>query len=186
MSGTRDARDRIAAATALKPPPQLHDGTHDFDFLHGTWRIRNRRLRQPLTGSAEWFEYDGSSVERPLWGGRSNIEEYEATLPDGTRVHGLALRLYDPKARRWTIHWSDSRRGTLDPAMYGVFHDGVGVFQSHEEYEGRMILIRFHWRSLGPDEARWEQAFSADGGTTWETNWIMEFTRTEPGARMAT
>jgi NIPSNAP len=28
---------------------------------------------------------------------------------------------------------------------------------------------------------RWEQAFSVDGGKTWETNWIMDFTR-EPGS----
>jgi hypothetical protein len=34
-----------------------------------------------------------------------------------------------------------------------------------------------HWTSAGPDAARWEQAFSADGGKTWETNWIMDFTR---------
>jgi hypothetical protein len=153
------------------------DGAHDFDFLHGTWRIHNRRLREPLAGSEEWYQFEGRSVERPFWDGRGNFEEYEAILPDGTTLQGVALRLYDPQAGRWTIHWSNRATGTLDPPMTGAFRDGRGEFYSHEDYRGRMILVRFFWTSAGPDAARWEQAFSADGGRSWETNWIMEFSR---------
>jgi hypothetical protein len=153
------------------------DGSHDFDFLHGAWRIHNRKLREPLTGSEEWYEFDGRSTERPFWDGQGNLEEYEATLPDGTPLRGIALRLYQPKARRWTIHWSNSASGTLDPPMTGAFRDGRGEFYSHEDYRGRMILVRFIWTSSGSDAARWEQAFSEDAGRSWETNWVMEFTR---------
>ena len=28
-----------------------------------------------------------------------------------------------------------------------------------------------------PASAHWEQAFSPDGGKTWEVNWVMEFSR---------
>jgi hypothetical protein len=172
------AQDGAARAPrSIAAPPPLRDGRHDFDFLHGSWRIHNRRLRHPLTGSSEWYEFEGRSVERPLWDGQANLEEYDATLPNGTPLRGLALRLYEPKTRRWTIHWSNSASGTLDAPMTGAFRDGVGEFLSHEEFEGRMILVRFHWSSPGPDRARWEQAFSADGGRSWETNWIMEFRR---------
>jgi hypothetical protein len=163
--------------TAPSLPTTTRDGARDFDFLHGRWRIHNRKLRDPLSGSSEWYEFEARSVEQPVWGGDANLEEYDATLPDGSRLRGLALRLYDTAARRWTIHWSTAARGTLDPAMYGTFLDGVGTFYSHEDYHGRMILVRFLWTSEGPDAARWEQAFSADGGGTWEANWIMEFTR---------
>lgn len=171
QSGPEHAPAPVAA------PAPLRDGRHDFDFLHGTWRIHNRRLRTPLSGSSDWIEFEGRSVERPLWNGQANLEEYEATLPDGTPIHGLALRLYDPQSRRWTIHWSNSAKGTLDPPMTGTFRDGVGEFLSHEDYNGRMILVRFHWTNPAPGVARWEQAFSADAGRTWETNWIMEFSR---------
>jgi hypothetical protein len=37
-----------------------------------------------------------------------------------------------------------------------------------------MIYVRFLWFHESEDTARWEQAFSDDGGKTWETNWIME------------
>ena len=116
-------------------------------------------------------------MERPFWDGRGNLEEYEGVLPDGTRLRGIALRLYDPKAARWTIHWSNGANGTLDPVMTGVFRDGRGEFYSHEDYQGRMILVRFFWSSSGPDAARWEQAFSGDAGRTWQTNWVMDFSR---------
>ena len=171
------AAQGVPSPVIVPSPEALHDGAHDFDFLHGVWRIHNRKLRHPLTGSSDWYEFEGRSTERPLWDGNANIEEYDATLPDGTRLRGLALRLYNPAARRWTIHWSNSANGTLDPPMSGTFRDGVGTFYSHEDYQGRMILVRFFWTRPGPGSARWEQAFSADGGRTWETNWIMDFQR---------
>lgn len=161
----------------MNDPPDDGSGSHDFDFLHGAWRIHNRRLREPLTGSTDWYEFDATSIERPLWDGQANLEEYEATLPDGKRLRGLALRLFDPHARRWTIHWANASNGTLDPPMAGTFSGGVGTFYGYEDYRGRRIFVRFLWSAPRPHVARWEQAFSVDGGATWETNWTMAFTR---------
>lgn len=175
-----DAPPPADAPPRVAPPAPPSDGRHDFDFLHGTWRIHNARLRHRLAGAAEWDTFEGRSVERPLLGGQGNLEEYEATLPDGTPVRAVALRLYEPATRRWTIRWANAASGTLDAPMTGTFRDGVGAFYSHEDYRGRMVLVRFRWTHDGPDAARWEQAFSADGGATWETNWVMDFARTGP------
>ncbi len=182
LPDTDDASHGASSSTREPVVSRAGSGARDFDFLHGTWRIQNRRLRDPLAGFGEWYTFDGSATELPLWDGDANLEEYQATLPGGQRIHGLALRLYEPDARRWTIHWASSDRGRLDPALTGTFRDGVGEFISHEDYGGRMVLVRFHWTSGGPDAARWEQAFSADGGRTWETNWTMDFTRTGTAA----
>jgi hypothetical protein len=159
-------------------PSPSRDGRRDFDFLHGTWRVRNRRLRRVLSGSNDWYEFDGTTVERSVWDGQANLEEYDAVSPSG-RIRGLALRLYDPSARQWTIHWSSSATGRLDHPMVGEFRDGRGEFGGRDEIEGRTIATRFIWTSSSPNACRWEQAFSADGGATWETNWIMEFTRAQ-------
>lgn len=186
-TGTLPNPARVADAPSRVPPPEpLPDGRHAFDFLHGTWRIHNRRLREPLSGSADWYEFGGRSTERPVLGGQGNVEEYDATLPDGTAIRAVALRLYQPATRRWTIHWSNAAAGTLDAPMAGAFRDGVGEFYSHEDYRGRMILVRFRWTHGGPDAARWEQAFSADAGATWETNWVMDFARTGGAASLET
>jgi hypothetical protein len=178
MTSSSIARQPGAAAPRSTAPisGEPRDGTHDFDFLEGRWRVHHRRLRRPLSGSSDWYEFEGSAVERTLWDGRANLEEVEVVMPTG-RLRALALRLYDPASRQWSIHWSNSAAGTLDTPMIGEFRDGRGVFLCQERYDGRVILQRFIWTSGGPDACRWEQAYSADCGASWETNWIMEFTR---------
>ncbi len=34
--------------------PLPTEGRHDFDFLHGRWRVRNVRLKERLAGCEEW------------------------------------------------------------------------------------------------------------------------------------
>jgi hypothetical protein len=152
------------------------DGARDFDFLIGRWKVRNRRLRARLGGSTEWDEFESSSTTRALWGGDANLEEYEGNGPNGP-IHGLALRLYDPRARQWSISWAARTTGVLEKPMIGEFRDGRGDFYDQEMFEGRSIFVRLRWSDITPTSCRWEQAFSPDGGETWETNWTMEFTR---------
>lgn len=152
------------------------DGQADFDFVIGSWKVRNRRLRQPLTGSDSWYEFDATSVARKVWDGLANMDEFDGESPSG-RIRGLTLRLYDPNARQWSLYWSNAANGTLDKPMVGEFKDGRGEFYDQETFQGRSIYVRFIWSGITPTSCRWEQAFSPDGGKTWETNWIMEFTR---------
>ncbi len=151
-------------------------GSHDFDFLFGRWHVRNERLRERLKGSSEWETFDATTDERPVLGGVGNVEEYVSDhwTP---RFYGMALRLFDPQTRRWSIQWADNRSVVLQPPVFGTFADGVGRFEGRDEHEGQPVLVRFIWSQTGPGKARWEQAFSADEGRTWETNWVMHFTR---------
>jgi hypothetical protein len=153
-----------------------HDGSRDFDFELGEWKIRLSRLARPLTGSTEWVEYEGTSVVRKVWDGRANLGELEVEGPAG-RIQGLSLRLYDPESRQWRIHWASSRDGALGEAMVGGFRDGIGEFYNQEEFDGQSIFVRFLFTDLTPTSFRLEQAFSADGGKTWEANWIARFSR---------
>ncbi len=154
------------------------DPQRDFDFIFGTWKVHNRRLKQRLKGSNSWEEFEARSVARKIWGGAANIDEYEADSPSG-RIQGMTLRLYNPKSQQWSIYWANSANGVLDTPMIGGFKDGRGEFYDQEFYEGKSIYVRFIWSNITATSARWEQAFSADGGKTWETNWVMEFTRSK-------
>ncbi|MFF2074747.1 hypothetical protein ACFVXG_08315 [Kitasatospora sp. NPDC058162] len=155
------------------------NGMNDFDFLHGTWSVANRRLTAPLSGDGDgdagWEEFPGEAVIRPLFGGAGNIDEI--VFPTLDR-RGATLRLYDREARQWSIFWSDSRTGRLDPPVTGGFTGDRGDFHGEDSYGGRPIRVHFTWHRLGPDTARWEQEFSADGGRSWELNWTMDLTRT--------
>jgi hypothetical protein len=154
---------------------ETHDGARDFDFLIGSWKVRNRRLRERLRGSREWEEFDAEVVARPLAGRLGNEDVYRTRADGG--FTGLTFRLFDASRSRWSIHWADSRRGILDPPVVGAFEGDVGVFEGEDTCDGRTVRVRFTWTRLGPCAARWEQAFSPDGGGKWETNWVMEFAR---------
>ncbi|MFN8515037.1 MAG: hypothetical protein U0841_21120 [Chloroflexia bacterium] len=160
----------------MHPARTVPDGRAEFDFLIGTWRSRHRRLRERLKGSDDWEEFEGLSEGRMVLGGLGNFDEITIERESG-RAHGLTLRLYNPVARQWSLYWSSSLTGTLDVPMVGEFVAGRGEFYAQEQHEGRQVLSRFIWSAITPTSCRWEQALSPDGGKSWETNWIMEFTR---------
>jgi hypothetical protein len=156
------------------------DGARDFDFWPGRWRVRNRYLRARLQGSSDWVEFESTSVARLLLDGLGNEDEFR-TDHDGGFV-GMSFRFFDPETGLWSIYWADSRRpGSLDPPVRGSFSGDVGIFEGEDALEGRPILVRFIWSGVTTPTPRWEQAFSDDGGETWETNWIMDFGRMEDG-----
>lgn len=147
------------------------DGQHDFDFEIGTWRTRLSRLQNPLTGSKTWVEYEGTSVVRKVWNGRANLVELDVSGPVG-RIEALSLRLYNPESRQWSLNFANVRGGTMSPPTIGEFKNGRGEFFSQETLNGRAILVRFVISDITPTSCRFEQAFSDDGGKTWEVNWI--------------
>jgi hypothetical protein len=147
----------------------------DFDFWMGSWKVHNRRLRERLAGSDEWDEFEATCVARPLLDGLGNEDEFRTDYAGG--FVGMSLRFFDPEAKLWWIYWADSRRsGALDPPVIGSFDGDVGLFEGEDTFEGRPILVRFVWSLVTTRTPRWEQAFSDDGGETWETNWVMECT----------
>jgi hypothetical protein len=147
---------------------------NDFDFLHGSWTVVNRCLRTYFVGSDDWVVFPGTTTCNPIFDGGGNTEEI--VFPTrGTR--GFSLRLFDLERKEWSIYWSSSSTGRLYPPVVGTFTDGRGDFYGDDTHEAKPIRAHFIWSDITPTSARWEQEFSADGGRTWESNWIMEFTR---------
>jgi hypothetical protein len=150
-------------------------GVQDFDFLFGRWMVHNERLKERLAGCTDWETFAATNDCRPLLGGCGNSDDF-ATDWDGG-FQGLTLRLFNHETRQWSIYWASSRRGVLEPPVVGSFESSVGRFQGHDQYNGAPVLVRFVWSGISADSACWEQAFSADDGRSWETNWRMQMTR---------
>jgi hypothetical protein len=168
--------DSSAATAGPQAATEQRDGQHDFDFELGTWKIHLKRLLHPLTGSTTWVEFDGTSVTRKIWNGRSQIEEFEVDSPTG-HVEGLTLRLYHPEAHQWYLYWANGKDGVLGQPTIGEFKNGRGEFFDQEPFNGRAILVRYVWSGITSNSAHFEQSFSDDGGKTWEVNWITDQTR---------
>jgi hypothetical protein len=152
-----------------------HLGARDFDFLMGHMRVQNRRLRERLKGCTEWDTFEATNCARPLLKGLGVEDEFITDYAGG--FTGMAFRFFTPVTGLWAIYWADSKNGTLEPPVYGGFDGDRGVFEGEDTFEGRAIHVRFTWSRIRSGSPRWEQAFSDDGGATWETNWIMDFTR---------
>ena len=165
-----------ASRTSSQQAPAQRDGQHDFDFEIGTWKTHISRLVRPLTGSTTWIEFEGTSVVRKIWNGRANLVELEVDGPTG-HIEGLSLRLYNPQSHQWSLNFANSSSGTLSQPTIGEFKNGRGEFYDQESFNGRTILVRNVWSDITPDSCRFEQAFSDDGGNTWEVNWIATDTR---------
>ncbi|HEX8246755.1 MAG TPA: hypothetical protein VF599_01115 [Pyrinomonadaceae bacterium] len=155
---------------------EQRDGQNDFDFEIGTWKTHLKRLLNPLSGSNTWAEYEGITVVRKVWDGRANLVELVADGPAG-RFEGLSLRLYNPQSRQWSLNFAGVKGGVLTAPAIGGFRNGRGEFYNQETYNGRAIFVRFVISDITRNSCRFEQAFSDDGGKTWEVNWIAVDTR---------
>jgi NIPSNAP len=157
-------------------------GANDFDFLIGDWRVHHRRLKERLASNHDWLEFEGMCVMQKILGGAGNMDENFLDFPGGA-YRAVTLRTYDAAKKQWSIWWIDGRNPShLDPPVVGGFKDGVGTFYTDDNFKGKPIRVRFLWTNLTANP-RWEQAFSDDGGKSWETNWIMEFVRVTTSAR---
>jgi hypothetical protein len=154
------------------------DGRHDFDFEIGKWKAQVRKLIHPLSGSKDWEEFDGTVVTTPFMEGRGNLSEMNV---DGATTHThiqiIAVRLYNPTSAQWSIYGASAQTGVFDPPQIGQFDGDRGEFYASDMYHGRAIYIRYVWQNMSPTATHFEQAFSSDGGKTWEVNWIYDGTR---------
>jgi hypothetical protein len=165
------ATDTLAPASVAQ-----RDGQHDFDFIFGRWKIHLKRRVHASTGSDTWTEFDGYGVYRKIWDGRANLNDFEADSPTG-HVEGLTLRTYNPQTHQWSLYWASSEDGVLGTPQVGQFHDGQGEFYAQDTVAGKTVFIRYVWSKITPNSVHFEQAFSADGGKSWDVNWISDMVR---------
>ena len=157
-------------------PVDRPEGARAFDFLFGRWRVHNRRLWRRLIGSNDWEEFGASLEVKPILGGLGNLDQYRTVIGD-RYFESVSLRLFSLTTEEWRIYWADTKSGDLLPAVVGGFDGKVGTFLGEANHEGTIVKVRFLWHPIDDHSARWEQAYSADKGETWETNWVMEFER---------
>ncbi len=162
--------------------PTTRDGRNDFNFEYGTWRTHYRLLRERLAGSHDWYDCYGTSVIRPFWNGGGNLEDGDLKCPK-RYIGGITLRLYDSKTHQWSIWWGTRKLAVAPPQQVGHFGaDGVGRFYAYDSWHGTPVINRFAWTKVHGNP-HFEQAYSVDGGKTWETNWTTDYQRVAPSTR---
>ncbi len=156
---------------AIVMHPSATSSQHDFDFLVGNWKLRNRKLTSRLTHSTEWVAFESQVEMHQILGGLGNVDKY-TDRSSGKPYEGVALRLFNPATRLWSIYWADSDSGSLDPPVVGSFENGIGHFFARDTYLEHPVIMVFRWDVRNPKFPVWSQAFSVDDGKTWEWNSI--------------
>ncbi|HEX3950049.1 MAG TPA: DUF1579 family protein [Steroidobacteraceae bacterium] len=167
---------RAVAEDAHPPAAVQRDGQHDFDFNDGVWHTHIKRILEPLSGSYNSMELDGTVTVRRVWGGRAQLEEIEADGPNG-HWEGMTLFLYNPTAHQWSQSFINSKMGLLNPPLIGTFSDGRGELVAEDTVNGRSVLVRAVWSQIKPDSHHFEESYSDDGGKTWAPAFIADLTR---------
>ena len=136
--------------------PSATSSSSDFDFLFGSHLVHHKKLKQRLSNNSDWVTFEGKHFMEALLEGRGNMEKHEMPDDSGHYTEGIALRLFDPKTRLWTIHWSDSRSCKLDAPVTGSFEGATGYFYGTDIFKGRPILIAFEWDATDPSRPVWK------------------------------
>lgn len=150
---------------------------NDFDFLLGKdWTVHHHKLQQRLADCDTWWDFDGTCTFWKILGGMGNVDDNVMDQPTGS-YRGASVRLFDRVNEQWSIFWMSDQAATIEPPVVGRFENGVGTFEGDDTFDGRPIRCRFIWSDITDVSAKWQQAFSTDGGQSWETNWVMTFER---------
>jgi hypothetical protein len=139
--------------------------------------VKNRRLKQRLAGSTQWEEFGSTLRNWPVLGGFGNVGDNVFNATAGA-YRGMSIRTYDETARLWRCWWLDGRSpANITPSLSGRFENGIGTLTGDDVQDGKPVQVRSRWSQITATSARWEQAMSADGGASWETNWIADLAR---------
>lgn len=165
-------------ACGIASADTMPDHSHDFDFIIGKWTVHHHRLKARLADSHEWEDFAGTSQVWKTLNGHGTFDENFIDIPGGG-YWADGIRAYDPRTATWRIWWLDARHpeSSLEPPVQGRFENGIGIFETEDVQVGKPVIVRYTWSGITHDKAHWEQAFSTDGGKTWEMNWAMDLTR---------
>lgn len=141
----------------------------DFDFLSGNWDIKHQQLKDK-----KWDRFEGSATVVGILGGIASVEELR--IP-ARNFSGMGLRILDVERKLWADYWCNGKNGLLNPASWGSFTDGVGIWESNDVEDAKPTRVRGVWDQITASSCRWYQTVSRDDGITWEENWIMDWQR---------
>jgi hypothetical protein len=100
----------------------------------------------------------------------------------GEFLVGFSLRAWNPQIGQWdlVLLWPNSGEPRFGVLGGGFRHSRGEFFSGGLTAEGDTTLTRLTFSDITPNSLRWQEAQSVDNGRTWDSSWIMEFTRREP------
>lgn len=166
LSAQAQQHSGAGAAPAMVAPRKAAQ----FDFLVGQWDLeitpKVSGLAAALHGAPRlvgswkaWRAFDGFGIE----------DELRIVDGSGNPVSlNHALRVYDPKTKRWTIAGLDVYRARIGTSS-AQWQDGeMRTSGSGTTPDGKAMLTRSRFHDIGPDRFKLRQDRSTDDGKSWD------------------
>ena len=163
----------LVLAVCASPAQDPH---RQFDFWIGEWSVQNRHIQD----DGSWRDGDVTRARiTPVIDGLAVLEEWAGPFR-GSFMNGFSLRAYDPAHERWSLLLCWTTDGNCRfGSMQGTFRHGRGeFFGGQPPASGGRGGQRYTFSDGLPNSVRWDSSISRDGGRSWSTDWIMEFSRT--------
>jgi hypothetical protein len=148
-----------------------------FDFWIGEWQVQNR-FKQ---ADNSWKDEGGAKVKIfPVLDGKAVMEFWSGTAKALKETKGFSLRYFDTETQKWklALNWPQPNNGGYF-FLDGEFRHHRGeFFVKYKNQSGDSVINRYSFSDITPTSLRWNDGTSLDDGKTWETSWIMEFSRT--------
>jgi hypothetical protein len=92
-------------------------------------------------------------------------------------MKAISVRAYEPRTKKWYIHWMDTRSRHFDAPYVGDFADSRGEFYREWRTPEGTQVGRITFSNISRDSVSWSLAVSSDGRQSWTTMWMMEMRR---------
>lgn len=152
--------------------------SQDFDFALGEWNIQNKRRKEWLANKDEWFDFPATAKIWKHLNGMMVLDKFTTTKDRQTNVGG-SFRVFNKNTGEWSIYFASTAYPDMGliPQAKGRFNGDVGEFFGEEEFNGKMVKLKFIWKKNMNGNPYWEQAYFDESKQEWETNWKMYFSK---------
>ncbi len=149
-----------------KPNPRLDISVvapeHQMDFWLGEWNLK-------------WERGEGTNVVQRTLDGKI-IQENFLGRWDGTQsFNGKSFSAYVSAEKKWKQTWVDNQGGYVD--LTGNAEGSSFILMREETSSGHKILQRMLFSDIRRNSFTWDWQLSRNNGTTWESQWKIEYTR---------
>jgi hypothetical protein len=178
----------VAATTLVRPlagqertPEQIeasyrpHQG--EFDYLLGDWTFTAQ--------SKEWGAFQGRWSAVRLAEGQI-LDEWRIVGDSGETTYvTTTLRAFNAVAARWELVGMDAGKGLQDVGTGRKVGTEMHIEQKFGVMSANPTVMRIRYYDIQPDRFSWAADRSADGGATWEKEYLrIEARRIGPARRM--
>lgn len=140
-----------------------------FHFWLGTWDLEWENSKGETSSGMNTIEWTLDSTV---------IQENFRVLSGGMKGYsGKSWSVYDKRSKTWKQTWVDNQATYLEFAE-GTDEEGWPTFErSFMKGDSVRIHQRMVFRNIEENSLDWYWQSSEDGGESWNTNWLIHYTR---------